>query len=434
MWVAGRVVDSEGAAVAGARLRLRPPGSAVRWEVDAPGELETASGGDGGFRFPALAAEDGRRLRVDHVGFAPLEVQAPPGTSDVLELVLAAGGAVIGRVIDGQGEPLPGTRVRLFRVPETDGRIDQILSSPLEIAEAVAGERGAFAFDRLAGGRYELAAAHPEHVTQTVTVPELSPGTVVNLGSIELAPGAPLTGMVVDSQGRPLAGAELQAYPTSGEMLRRWDILRGQSGDDGRFELTGMPLDASLELDTGHPDHLSDIRYVTLPLERPLRIELARAGRVFGRVSLLQGAGATSQAVGIDGRFLFRRVAPGTYHLTASAPGLVLAGPPPEVEVTESPLPAIDLVLVGGGEIYGELRGLTADQPSEVWIAAYCEQCGSDSARRMVPAEPGGRYRLAGLEPGRWMVVAVDPATGRSARGEVEVEEGGGAYRLDLDF
>jgi hypothetical protein len=32
------------------------------------------------------------------------------------------------------------------------------------------------------------------------------------------------------------------------------------------------------------------------------------------------------------------------------------------------------------------------------------------------------------------MVVAVDPATGRSARGEVEVEEGGGAYRLDLDF
>jgi hypothetical protein len=227
-------------------------------------------------------------------------------------------------------------------------------------------------------------------------------------------------------------------------VLSPWEALTDARGE---FLIRGLPAgpvtvtathdllgDATAELELRPGGNATDLILDARGRVQGRVVDAAGEPVPGARVSLLQGAGATSQAVGIDGRFLFRRVAPGTYHLTASAPGLVLAGPPPEVEVTGSPLPAIDLVLVGGGEIYGELRGLTADQPSEVWIAAYCEQCGSDSARRMVPAEPGGRYRLAGLAPGRWMVVAVDPATGRSARGEVEVEEGGGAYRLELAF
>jgi hypothetical protein len=115
----------------------------------------------GGFAFAEHAA-GAARLRIRAAGFAPVArdvvIAAAGGhrATDLGRIELAAGGSVEGRVVDGRGDPVPGARVALDRVPTylTVG------TSPAGVG--VADAKGVFRLADLPEGTITLEAFAPD--------------------------------------------------------------------------------------------------------------------------------------------------------------------------------------------------------------------------------------------------------------------------------
>jgi len=121
------------------------------------------------------------------------------------------GARVEGRVLRAQGEvPLPGARVLLDRpdaiahwlgVP-TEGRAD--------VLEAKSGPEGTFSFvDVLPGRGYRVRAVKEGLCAATSALVDLFPGDRRDVGDLALEKGHPLSGRVVDAEGKPVPGAQV---------------------------------------------------------------------------------------------------------------------------------------------------------------------------------------------------------------------------------
>ena len=384
MRIAGRVVDPEGVPLEGARIRLRLAGAREGWPPEPSGqEVVTASLAGGAFRLPDVAAKAGHRLRAELVGFAPAEVQPPPGAAGDLKIVLTPGGAVVGRLAGPAGELVPGGRVRVLSVPDTQGRAYRYAGGEL-VADAgsTAGDDGRFTIRNVAPGRYELLADHPDYATRLLPPFEVAEGETVDVGTIELAEGGRLAGRVVDPAGQPLEGVRLEAAPDS---LGRWVggflfSAHATSDVDGHFELGGLPAGEPLRLTAHHSSYpVAKETGIVLPREEPIVVELRRGARVFGRVlgprgepiegamvsadirvPYPDGSGSTSAGTGsdrtdADGGFEIEGLGEGLLHLTARADGY----PAREVEgVTvggDGHIGPIEIHLDVGAEVSGRV-------------------------------------------------------------------------------
>jgi hypothetical protein len=231
--VAGRVVDAAGAGVEGAlvaarRQRGRGPGSA-----EEVASAQALSGNDGRFRLADLDP-GGYLVSASHAGHAPARAVAVPAGADDVLLKLEAGGALRGRVRDrGSGAPVTPFTVTVRRAGG---------QSSLE-AVSVVDAAGEYRFDDLALGPVMVSASAPFHAPSDeveVTIPD-PPGTAT--ADFELRPGGRIAGQVLDRRTRaPLPGALVQVEGRAGAggsvIALRAEAATGQ---DGRFELAGLP-------------------------------------------------------------------------------------------------------------------------------------------------------------------------------------------------
>ncbi len=118
----GRVVDSAGKPLPGARIEIRAPkGLRLSFPqiLDASAELAwiEESGPDGTFRFADAPRVEGATIAVWLTGYRRLVEAAPLASSPALELVLQPideqPGMVYGEVLDPQGAPVAGARIML---------------------------------------------------------------------------------------------------------------------------------------------------------------------------------------------------------------------------------------------------------------------------------------------------------------------------------
>lgn len=123
--VFGRIVDSKGAAVRGAKVELRA--FELPWRHGEPREsFETTSDDTGKFDFTVptptsdgvvLTVRAGRHLDLATLGFGPAGGRGEPrlksGDNDLRTLTLGPAGALTGRVIDERDQPISGALVRL---------------------------------------------------------------------------------------------------------------------------------------------------------------------------------------------------------------------------------------------------------------------------------------------------------------------------------
>ena len=159
------------------------------------------------------------------------------------------------------------------------GRVEDLAGQPLEqLALGVRGdERDPPVQARSeTGGRFALLVE-----ATPCEVEVLEPGwTTVRFGTAELAPGSrelvvvaartfALDGVVLDPQGRPLAGALLVARS---ELSPREFSARSES--DGRFSFADLPAFPTIRLRTALADWLADERSVEIPPAQALRIVL----------------------------------------------------------------------------------------------------------------------------------------------------------------
>ena len=223
----GRIVDERGDGIAGALVTATSTGRGSLVTRSAKSEA------DGSFAVPALP-DPPYDLRIEHAGYSTASVDGV-GEADDVEVVLATGVTLLGRVIDDwTSDGLQGADVSLIG-PET--------------FTATTRKGGQFAFRQVPIAVYDVVFSHPDYESQSERV-ELEPPLYVDrpqeLRPVRLAPGGSIEGEVRDLYGEPVPGAEV-----SWEDPPNWE--RAISTDaQGRFALRGVPSGA-VWLTARHP-------------------------------------------------------------------------------------------------------------------------------------------------------------------------------------
>lgn len=441
--IAGRVVDANGRPLAGVKVR-RYPRDALSGLPPLPGPEEHAAlttGDDGRFAIRDLPAGSSSDLMFDAPGYTQETVSGVAAPTERPLLVeLAAAATVAGRVVDGFGEGLAGITVQAM--PDEAGprgrrRFDA------RVAVDRTDEDGLFEIENVPPGAVRLSASGGGFRPGEATGLELSPGERHDGVRIELERGGTLTGSVLAPDGRPLPDATVRVSPNL-----VWGGIEGRTDGDGRYRLPGLP-EGVLQVRADHPDFVAAVREITAgDGEIQLDLQLGSGHRVGGRVVDDGGspiAGARVMLGGqanrnllrpartrADGRFEIDGVAPGWWRISASKEGWVQAEEAPRIEV-DGPVSGVELRLTAGAAVVGHVRGVDLAEIARLRVAAGAEDHAPYGSTRTGTVDYEGGYRIEGLTPGTWRVMAILGEGEGMASGVVELAPGQQEARLDLE-
>lgn len=238
--VTGRVRDESGRAVAGARVALWPR-TAAACDAAAHRPACAIAGADGTFSLQLAAPLPfAAVLRADGVAPPPTVVDrciAAPCV-DVGDLVLAAGGELVGSVVTADGAPVGGAAVRLVAVTGAlAGLPDPLRERAATAVDVVTGPDGGFAFARLAPGAYAVevvAAGCARTRSERFAVPA---GERTTVPPVVLGSGHELRGVVLGSRGEPAAAAVVAVTLRGG----RGDTVQALTDARGAFAFPALP-------------------------------------------------------------------------------------------------------------------------------------------------------------------------------------------------
>ena len=218
--IVGRIVGDTGAPVTGARLQLVPAwhdARLVERTVDAADDGNFAAvvslrNGMVPYRF-ALAVAPGWAVREVELDLGAMAKPAAGDRIDLGTLVLERGVAVAGRVLEADGSPLAsGVRLLAF----DPARLSSSVAMWNGRTVGFAAPGGEFALaERVAAtssGRWVLAAIGAGGVGW-VELAFAAGETRLAPVELRLLPGASLSVRVVDADGQPIDGAEVQTVP-----------------------------------------------------------------------------------------------------------------------------------------------------------------------------------------------------------------------------
>jgi len=355
--VQGTVTDTQGTPVP--LVEITPDGEEHDEEALALQSVESTTSDEHG-RFELPFIQPGRHTLVftseGHLEERVL-VSVPDGA---LRVVLRAAGRVEGTVTGSQDLPIPHVTLTLADDDETH-----------DPQRAQSDAEGRFSFGGIPPGRYTLmAGASAGHVftlhgTETVEVP------------LRLETGAPISGVVVDEQGRPVANATVDASALD---KRGRDLPPSITDSDaeGRFTLNHVTDGASALRATkdGYAFEATEPlapgarspSVLAMSGARDVRLVLRGQGHVHGRVVRVDGSPVTRFTLNEQtirdpgGAFRFTALREGEQRLRFEAPGLTRA----VREVRVSSGEAVDLGevrLVAGRHVRGRVLDAETSQP-----------------------------------------------------------------------
>lgn len=407
----------------------------------------SATDAEGRYRLEGLAPGLPLDLQVTKRGWLPADLsQVVPPLEDELVVVLDQGLTVHGRVVADDGRPAAGASVGLtqtWAIEHSSGSSSQTSSTGSR-----ADDDGRFAFEGLRPSHRVELSAEWEGLSGAVVVADPPQRGAAPPVEIRLQPAPRVVGTVSDGEGRPVAGASVEALPPGGgERVRTAPHSLAMTDALGRFDLVAAAAGPARVV--AKHDGLSDEREVVLApgtTTVDLRLDLPdglwlrgrivdpdgrtvpRAGLSMICVERCEGGGFSSSS-GVEGEFLVADLVPGVYRVEAAYPGFAAARRD-GVDLTRGPVDGLELVLRHGGRIEGALSG--ADPA--VLAATSVTAVGAEGDRPFAGViDHRGHYRIDGLAPGRWRVTAASPATGHRANGEVDLEATETA-RLDLEL
>jgi RNA polymerase sigma factor (sigma-70 family) len=167
-------------------------------------------------------------LQIQHAEFEAFRIYGgkvteaigPKGT-----VILRRGNAIAGRVVDREGHPVRGARVRLGNAWEGDQPIVET------------DQDGRFRLEHVPAGEKTLTAQAKGHGPAVIKL-QVRP----EAASVEVKLGIARTimGRVVDARGKPVAGAQVSADGWRGLRTLDW---KTETGSDGRFRWDDAPHD-----------------------------------------------------------------------------------------------------------------------------------------------------------------------------------------------
>lgn len=304
--VRGSAADGAGNALAEVELELSQSdlevtaagASPARGRKWSPGSRASGrSEEDGTFALEGL--RPGKYvLTATHPRFRPWKRELEVPAQDV-RVLLSGGAAVSGRVVDEQGLAQGGARLNLM--PDVD--LSTELRNPERFngaKEAEANEQGEFSLEGVEDGKYVLVASVRDR--QRLSLRSATQRLVVSRQEsvrVELAleAGLPLSGRVVDGQGRPIPGARVTASPSQTRMkldvvqlLKGGSMASAETGPDGAFSLEHLaPGEYQLFASKEGLRPAGDVRTPAKAGDRDVRLVLEALQRLTGRV--IDGAG-----------------------------------------------------------------------------------------------------------------------------------------------
>ena len=191
--------------------------------------------GEGRCRFEEVCTEwpEPEVLWVDHSEYAfslLLEEPIEEGEDREVEATLSRGGTLRGRVMDWERKPVSGARIRILRLEEYP-----IWWYPGTARTAFTDSRGEYRAERLPPGALKVVVDHarplfiPEEFTAEIRKEEAT------TWDVSVRPGGTLMGRVVDRQGRPVKGMEIDIRPTK---FYQWEI---RTDTDGFYRADHLP-------------------------------------------------------------------------------------------------------------------------------------------------------------------------------------------------
>jgi hypothetical protein len=247
--VLGRVVDATGMPLPGATVLLVEHLASNPFEsllyadrgVVVPPLARTTTGPDGRFALGAQAlSPNDYEVRALAPGFAETTLPKlrlfPARWIDLGDLPLERGLRLSGKVtVQGSdGFPVPGATI----VARPVGLGPQTTPTPEREAGIVASGDGSgrYVLEGLRAGFVQVAAVAPGFARVLRPVVELKAGAE-NVCDFELPRGTSIIGLVVDDQGKAIAGARVEARSISTQLAGAGEA---RSGEDGRFEVIGL--------------------------------------------------------------------------------------------------------------------------------------------------------------------------------------------------
>ena len=222
-------------------------------------EVPSKTGPDGRWRTdsvpPGVEIANLQLIHPDFVSDGSTVVGAPGRTPDLAALrdqtdrqVLTKGAKIVGRVVDANGKPIAGAQV----VDSTRG-----LTFLTYVRRVFTDAEGRFHIHLPRGGDVTLTAQVEGYQPMTLKVVAQPDSPPVEF---RLARGRMLRGRVVDTQGKPIAGASL-IIPSYGKhkgvFFRKWTDAQG------RFEWDSAP-EGPVEFSIGAEGHDgADLTYLT---------------------------------------------------------------------------------------------------------------------------------------------------------------------------
>ncbi|HEV8578248.1 MAG TPA: carboxypeptidase-like regulatory domain-containing protein [Thermoanaerobaculia bacterium] len=389
------------------------PNGLIRWR----GEAVFATGPDGRLSIAIPSGEP--PLVTGPQGWAARIVRPEGSGAGTVAVRLQPPRRIAGRVVDlASGRPVAGALVwsgwpLLAPVARTDGQ-------------------GAFQLEVPAGEDSWLQAAAAGFLGGDRQPAQ--PGGSANV--LKLTPAAALSGVVVDSAGRPVAGVKLMASP-SNAFMRRPDWAAGQSRNDGGFRLTGLRPGEVYELRASREGFtVTKLTARTAPaggVSAPLCIVMKEGGIAFGRVVDEAGqpiAGAevrlTDTAGGAEpkarsdqgGRFEFHHVGAAVYDLLARARGYSFAQRSGiEIPAEETPFDLGAVTLPAGAVVEGKVTDTRGTAIEGATIGVDPSQFSATGAELMendqlwdIQTGADGKFRLEGLRRGERYDLSVSHA------------------------
>ena len=420
----GRATDEAGAPVEGALVWIAPPDRRMGF---GPGtRRETLTDARGAFRV-AGARIGPVVVTAEKEGLCSARTETlvgrAGGATEGLELRLAFGASIAGRVLLPDGGLAAGARIELAPSAPVD---EPAWAEARSWRVAAADARGAFRFTGLEEVPHDLfatAGAEPARLQARVGRVEAGSEDV----ELRLLETAALSGRVLGDDGEPVPAFRLELWPRSKPDQR---IGGRHESAEGRFEEEGL-FEGPWSLDVEARGWLAPeggIAFEFPPAEGELEVVLTRSARLAGVVLdadgapvekgevVLSGAGAeaerspsTLEAVPVaetrtadDGSFAIEDVRPGVYELRADH----ARHAPSEKQVVEPAAgQTLDLTvwLPRGGTLTGEIYG--ADGAPDVGrrISAWSSLADDSASAR---SDAAGRFEIAPLAAGPYVVSA----------------------------
>ena len=231
----GRIVDQSGNGITDAKVSVYP-------EVDTtdiirvvaqkarPPVASAVTVGGGEFELSSLGIGM-YNLHVTATGFQEgnfKKVRVHPGENTGQEYTLLPGLVLAGQVVDEDGEPIAGARVRPVR---SGNPRSQTMFIKFEDESVECDEEGHFSFNSLSRGKYSLLAHHHDYAAKQLRDVNVGKTDLV----IELDFGSAVSGTVTrNDNGEPILGAKLMV---NGLL----DVKKHAITDEnGEYRITGI--------------------------------------------------------------------------------------------------------------------------------------------------------------------------------------------------